>query len=174
MLLNAAHTTTPCPCCSKLIGSCTEVEQIRLEMVLPLPEKVFAPLARTDVKNGKETLVKRMEPICYDCAAAEALMSLMSRGPRPARGHARASAEASPSTPPGLLDFVMARIAIGSERQELLRLPPGFAPGGTGLARTCGAGDLNRLRDWQRSKFGDEEERDAVRKDLLLEGHGVL
>ena len=173
MLLNAAHTTTPCPCCSKLIGSGTEAEQIRLEMVLPLPEKVFAPLARIDVKDGETVLVKRMEAICYDCAAAEGLMNLTSRKPRPARGRARAGAEAAPSIPRGLLDFVMARIAIGSERQELLRLPPGF-PFGTGLARSCGAGDLMRLRDWQKSKFGDEEERAAVRKDLRLEGHGVL
>jgi hypothetical protein len=155
MLLNVAHSMTPCPCCSKLIGSGTEVEQIRLEMVLPLPER-FAPLARTDVKDGKETLVKRAEPICYDCAAAEGLMSLTR----------------SERTRQGLLDFVMARIAIGGERQEMLRLTG--VRMGTGLARACADGDLNRLRDWQRSKFGDEEERDAVRKDLLLEGHGVL
>ena len=71
---------------------------------------------------------RKIGAICFDCAATEALMTLNSG-----------------------LDFPMARIAVGNDRQEKLRLP-GLAGHAKGIPMVKGAlaGDLSRLQRWQK------------------------
>ena len=74
------------------------------------------------------------DPCCFDCASARTLMKLMSS-----------------------LNFEMARIAVGNDRQEQYRLPGALM--GTvamGVTRPSAAGDLERHHAWldQHSWFG--------------------
>lgn len=87
---------------------------------------------------------KTGKPVCVDCATAEGLMSFV-----PA------------------LTFEMARIAVGNDRQELLRLP-GVRMGLPMVRLSC-EGDLARLHRWQDSVFGTGDQRDEVRRDRAIE-----
>lgn len=86
-------TTKPCPKCLKLYID----DQIRGEMVQPVPAGAFAPFDRIDKVDT-----------CKDCAATYGLMRLMGYD---ARGR------------DGAQGFFMMRVAVGNDRQEHLRLP---------------------------------------------------
>lgn len=94
-------------------------------------------------KAGPLSRRKSFKHICYDCATAE--------GMGPLHG----------------LTFDMARIAVGSERQEMLRLPGQRL--GVFMLLPCGEDDLTTLRDWQQKHGLDEEERELVRQDMRME-----
>jgi hypothetical protein len=96
--------------------------QIRSETVQRLPKGAFAPQGLT----GK--------PECFDCASAGAVLRL--------------------KILPGDLDtldqaFVMARIAVGNDRQEQYRRP-GFSMGlvAFGVMRPSRTGDLEEQYAW--------------------------
>lgn len=85
-------TETPCPRCYPLAKQPSHTEEqsvIWPEMVQPLPEGAFAPLAHD--RSGK---------CCFDCASADAVFG---RGLAP--------------------DWEAARIAVGNDRLESMRLP---------------------------------------------------
>jgi hypothetical protein len=109
----------PCPRCYSL----ARMGLIRNEMVMPLPASAAAPMAK--FPGGS--------PCCHDCASADALVLLTSRG---------LIAEAP-------INFTMARIAVGNERQEQLRSPG--APtrlASNGILRPSRKGDLLRHAKW--------------------------
>lgn len=139
MLFGIPHGDEPCTSCMALMGP--EHDQLRVEMVLPVPEGARAPMSRTQKVRGKPMYV------CYDCAAAEALMSLMGL-----RGEG--------------FTFAMARVAVGNDRQEMLRLPGTVL--GTRVARPSMREDLDTLHDWHARTLGSEEAREIVRRDMEL------
>jgi len=94
--------------------------RIRLEMVQPLPKGAAAPLAK--VPGGG--------PCCFDCAAADTLSRLSPKVNRE-------------------MDFEMARIAVGNDRQEQYRLPG--VPLGlvkAGYVRPSKKGDFEKHIKW--------------------------
>jgi hypothetical protein len=109
----------PCPRCLPLAWS----HRIRLETVQPLPPE--PPLGL----DG--------EPCCFDCQTADNLRKILRDGfPAPGGGKTagiavRTNHMLSQSGIPrkwdnedwGLLTFVMARVCVGNDRQEQLRLP---------------------------------------------------
>jgi hypothetical protein len=114
-------TAVPCPRCLGLAKEGT----LAIEMIQPLPEGVWAPLARDG--SGK---------CCVDCGAADAL------------------------TPRLVPTFEMARLAVGNDRREQLRLP-GAPLGlvGAGFMRPSEEGDLEKHLAWleENNWFGERE-----------------
>lgn len=112
-----------CPRCLPLsIGTEDKVGGLWVDMVQPLP-KVAPPLAR----DGSG-------PCCYDCASADGLNGLI----LPGRHHKIDTT-----------DFLMARIAVGNDRLEAMRLPG--VPMGLrydGLIRDSHPDDLQRHYAW--------------------------
>lgn len=99
-------TEAPCPRCLRLA-----IEgRIRVETVMPLPAGAWAPMRRPggdDERADGSDLVdeaygrdKKQEKQCLDCASAETCIRLL-----------------------GLPGFVAARVAVGNDRQEQLRMP---------------------------------------------------
>lgn len=133
-----------CPRCLPL----TMFGALRVEMVMPLPKgDGVAPHAR----DGSG-------PCCFDCAAADGLWRAVlpgkyapiseRRGERPDAGW-----------------FLMARIAVGNDRAEQMRLPG--CPMGLvyfGLVNPSRPGDLDRHYAWLNSlpyfRRGDAEDMD--------------
>ena len=141
-LFGIEHTTDACESCLELLGSNKDL--IRIETVLPVPAGARASMSYRKV-NGKHP------KLCLDCAAAETLIKIMRHGKD--KG----------------MSFLMARIATGNDRQEMLRLPGsviGLAV--NGIMRSSSEGDLDTLRAWQRFTVGTEDDRDAVRADMKL------
>lgn len=143
----------PCPRCVKLAWQ----ELIRVETVMPIPAK-NPPLSR-----------EKPEPCCIDCAAADALMAWMFRDPKNARPVweqlqwkrlKRAPSQRETEWPSDLKQqFLMARICIGNDRQEQLRMP-GAKIGLVyfGITKPSAPGDLDRHYDWLRAaKLINEE-----------------
>ena len=105
-----------CPPCSRCIKMAFE-GQIRTEMVQPLPPEPLTPLA-----------VDGSGPCCFDCQSADNLQKILRTRARP---------ELEPRTRHvlkrvlhcdildgwSLLTFPMARVCVGNDRQEQLRLP---------------------------------------------------
>lgn len=112
-------TTKPCPKCLKLYVD----DQIRDEMVQPVPAGAFAPFDRIDKVDT-----------CKDCAATYGLMRLLGYD---AHG------------PEGIQGFLMMRIAVGNDRQEHLRLPT-LASGLVlvGIMERSYPGDFERHIKW--------------------------
>jgi hypothetical protein len=113
------YSETPCPRCLPLAG----FGRIRAETVQPLPAEV-PPLD----PDGREC--------CWDCQAADNLLKLDGTLPKPRDKY--------DSTP-----FIMARIAVGNDRQEQYRLP-GAQMGLVlyGIVRPSKPGDLERHHAW--------------------------
>ncbi len=112
---------------------------------MPLPKGDDAPLACVPPDHPDHG------PCCFDCAAADTLVKagMILRRPLDLRDLDQA--------------FLMARIAVGNDRQEQLRLP-GIPMGlvFTGLVRPCSEGDLQKHHDWMDRnmipwRFGDDE-----------------
>jgi hypothetical protein len=104
-----------------------------METVQRVPEGAYAPLSRK----------YRHLKICYDCAAAELLITRRTMG---------------------MPLFIMARIAVGNERQEQYRLPG--APMGLvklGFVRPSKPGDLDEQLAWLNENrwFGTEDREEA-------------
>jgi len=116
-------TDKPCPRCLDLYRR----EKIRGETVMPLPQGAFAPME-----------MYRPIKCCRDCAAADTLIRIGLI--RKARRDDEADREQA---------FIMARIVVGNDRQEQLRLP-GFPMGlvGEGLVAPCEVGDFERHHKW--------------------------
>lgn len=70
----------------------------------------------------------------------------------------------------GGMDFAMARIAVGNDRQEQLRMP-GFPMGLVlyGIMRPSQPGDFETLLDWHDRMGLTDQVRDQVRQDAALE-----
>jgi hypothetical protein len=100
-------------------------DKIRVETVMPLPR--CPPLAR----DGSG-------PCCHDCASADSLLSPAITGSKDGSSY---------------LDFEMARIAVGNDRQEDFRLPCGMRMGLVlaGLVRHIGLEGLGEHHKWQES-----------------------
>jgi hypothetical protein len=94
---------------------------------------------------------KGSKKVCFDCASAEGLIGMAG------------------------MTFAMARIAVGNDRQEQLRLPG--APMGlvrAGRMRPSHDGDMDTLHRWQRQRFGTEDQRDQIRADAAEEAKSEL
>jgi hypothetical protein len=107
---------------------------IDMEMVQRVPEGAWAPIS----KKYKDVR------ICFDCASAEALVQ-------------RAKETGCPT-------FLMARIAVGNDRQEQYRLPG--VPMGlvmAGYVRPSKPGDLEEHYKWldENRWFGEEDREEA-------------
>lgn len=133
-LFGIEHTGDACPICSGMMTMAHD--QLRSEMVLPVPASPRAPTAK---RPGPLTR------ICFDCSAAETVSRLM-----PA------------------MTFAMARVAVGNERQEQLRLP-GAAIGlvREGLVRPSATGDMRALVEWRES-IGLRHEGDRAELRALM------
>ena len=116
-------TDTPCPRCLDLYKR----EKIRGETVMPMPEGAFAPMEMYEPKK-----------CCRDCAAADTLIRIG------LIGKAARDDDSDRETA-----FIMARIAVGNDRQEQLRMP-GMPLGlvGQGLVAPCVDGDFDRHHTW--------------------------
>lgn len=114
----------PCPRCLDLYKR----ERIRGETVMPMPQGAYAPME-----------MYRPVKCCRDCAAADTLVRIGLIGGRPQR-----DSDADRETA-----FIMARIVVGNDRQEQLRLP-GVPMGmvGEGLVAPCVEGDFDRHHAW--------------------------
>lgn len=117
-------TDTPCPRCLDLY----ERERIRGETVMPLPQGAFAPME-----------MYRPVKCCRDCASADTLIRIKLIG----HGSDR-DTDADRET-----SFIMARIVVGNDRQEQLRMP-GIPMGmvGEGLVAPCEPGDFEKHHAW--------------------------
>lgn len=115
-------TDKPCSRCEALY----EAGRINGEMVMPLPEGVRAPYAIDG--SGK---------CCYDCASADTLIKL------------GLVIKARPGDKDWSTAFEMARIAVGNDRVDQLRMP-GMPMGlvNRGYVRPCADGDLERHHKW--------------------------
>lgn len=119
-------------------------DQIRVETVMPIPA-ANPPLSRED-----------NTPCCIDCAAADALVAWMFREPEKAQPVWKQvqwkRLKRAPLAHDLSINFLMARIAVGNDRQEQLRLPG--VPMGLvyyGLVKPSAPGDLERHYDWLRT-----------------------
>lgn len=97
--------------------------EIRMETIQRLPEGAWAPLSKK--YKGRH--------ICHDCASAEMMVQLVEKT--------------------GCPTFLMARIAVGNERQEQYRLP-GIPMGlvMAGYVRPSEPGDLEEQHKWLNEK----------------------
>lgn len=113
----------PCPRCLDLY----QREKIRGETVLPIPQGAFAPFE-----------MHRRVKCCRDCAAADTLIRIgvITR----ARRDDDADREQA---------FIMARIVVGNDRQEQLRMPGvPMSLVGRGLVAPCRFGDFEKHHVW--------------------------
>jgi hypothetical protein len=96
--------------------------RIRAETVQRLPKGAHAPLSMDDNK-----------PCCFDCAAADTLVKM----------------NVILSDDDSMTHFLMARIAVGNDRQEQYRLP-GVEMGlvKAGFVKASEQGDLKAQWDW--------------------------
>lgn len=119
-------TDKPCPRCLALY----DAGKIPGEMVRPLPEGARAPLAIDG--SGK---------CCYDCGSADTLIKFK------VVPYARPGDKDFPSS------FGMARIAVGNDRADQLRMP-GISMGLVmmGYVRKSAPGDLERHFAWMREQ----------------------
>lgn len=118
----------PCTRCLKLAWD----NRIRLETVMPIPDTKIAALACVPSKH------EDAGPCCVDCAAADTLVK-MGIVIKPRRNLPKDLDQA----------FLMARVCVGNDRQEQLRLPG--APMGLVLmhiVRPCAEGDLEKHHAW--------------------------
>jgi hypothetical protein len=123
-------TGPACPRCLMLSMG----EDVWPEMVMPLPPGAEAPLAR----DGSG-------PCCHDCAAADSLWDIVLPGKYAHLSERRATRERDTW-------FAMARIAVGNDRMEQMRLPG--APMGLvwfGLTAPSKPGDLHAHAQWLES-----------------------
>ncbi len=126
-------TANPCPRCinAHMLGA------IRKEAIMPLPEGAAAPL---DLDGN---------PYCYDCASADSLVKMGIIGGRDPfdHGHEDEFEDSCASA------FMMARTAVGNDRQEQFRLPGvpmGLVLGG--YVRASKKGDWEKHLEWQESQ----------------------
>lgn len=130
----------PCLRCVKLAYS----GRIRTETVMPLPPGDTAP----EAADGSG-------PCCWDCQSADNLQKLMSRGLAPHLGP-RTRHVVHKTTQERIDDwsaftFVMARVAVGNDRQEQLRMPGmpmGLAHPSVNLVRLSKTNALQDHHDW--------------------------
>lgn len=142
-LFGIEHEDFACPTCMGCLGDEDVPDRIRIETVLPVPKSPRAPMSRFfKDKAGKHLY------ICFDCAAAEALIGFQGMGKDPKMLDT---------------DFLMMRIATGNDRQEKLRLVG--VPMGIPFCRVSESEDLDTLHEWHRRTIGDEEQRERVRED---------